>query len=476
MDAARIPFKNLSRIAVTAMGALFILGCIFYKERALFSDAAFKLFNIISYSKFDIPGKRYGAVIVQVLPFLAFKLHLSVNTIIFLFGAGYYLFYFSIVALTVYRYKLYPLAILMVLYFFLFVSESYIWVGDAFTGTAWMFLFFAVTLYLGNKKVNILLLIVPFSLLAFLTFSVHFVTIIPMTFLWVYLIIGKKYWPFSKNHTILLCCLLIFIIGLKFAITDSAYDNIQLHGVTHFSLLDIIDSFQTPTVKIFFYRCIVNYWLGTLVFLISMITLIRSKERILAIWTFISAVGYVIIMGLAYKNLDSTTLLFHIESEWACIGIIVATPFVFTYLPKLKTLRAVWLLSGIFIIRLIYIITFLLAFSLRNTMEEQILNRMRKKGITKLVLFNDSHLLSVFRLDWALPYESIMESAIEGDKQQLTFFIINADDKKILGKLNDPKSFFDAFYITPCSVLNKEYFNLDTTKPYQIMTYSELIK
>ncbi len=476
MDASQSTLKNVARVALAAMAVLFVLGAVYYKERTLFSDAAYSIFNLINFSRIDVPGgNRYGAAIVQVLPYFARKLHLSVNVILFFFGASYNLFYF-IAAFLVYRCRQYAFTILMALFYFLFVSESYIWVDETFHATAWMSLLFALLLYLGNKKVNIFLLLVPYFLLAFITIFSQFVIIIPVTFLLVYLIIEKRNWPFSVNTSILLISAILLIIGLKFLATSSSYDAYHLRGVTHFSIKDIITTFQKSVVQMFLYRCLVNYWLGVLVFIIGMVTLIKKKENALAIWTGVSVLGYLIIMGLTYPNLDRNTLLFHIESEWSCIGIIVATPFVLTFLPGLRSSTAVWLLAGIFFVRLIYIVSFIPAFSQRNEMTEQILNQMRKKGITKLALYNDQHLMSLVKLDWGLPFESILMSSMDGDKQKLTFLFVNPDDKKTIGELNNSKDFYHAWMMLPYNDLNKEYFNIDTTKPYQIMTYDEFLK
>ncbi len=476
MDTIEPSLKKLSKIALVAMGALFILGAIFYKERALFSDGAYSIFHLINSGRIDVPGgNRYGAFVVQILPYLAQRLHSSVNTILFFYGASYNLFYFLAIFI-VYRYRQYSLVILMALYYFLFVSESYIWVSETFQGTAWMFLFFAVTLHQGHKRVNIFLLLVPFVLLGFLAIFSHFVVLIPMTFLWVYLIIEKKNWPFSKNVSLLLSSILIVMLGLKLVATNSSYDNQHLHGIMHFSIKDILLTFQKPVVKIFLYRCMVNYWLGTLVFIIGIITLVKSNEKILAIWTFISVLGYIIIMGLTYESLDETTLLFHIESEWSFLAIIVAAPFVFISLPKLKSQTIAWLLIGIFVIRSAYIISSLQSFTIRNNQTEQILAQMRKKGITKLALYNDQHLMEIAKLGWGLPFESILRSSIDGDKPQLTFLFVNPDDKKTMEELNNTKGFYHAWMMLSYKDLNKEYFNIDTTKPYQIMTYAEFLK
>ena len=477
MDVNHHSLKIPSRIALVAMVVLCILGAIYYKERAIFSDAAFRLFNLINYSGFDLPGNRYGAFVVQVLPYLARKLHLSVKIILFCYSVGYYLFYFFVAGVIVFVFRQYRLAILMVLYYLLFCSESYIWVSETYLASAWMFLLFSVIQHIWNTRPNLFLLLPPFLLLAFLTIFSHFVILIPMAYLWIYLILEKKNWPFSRNVSILLTCLLAVVIALKCLDTTSAYDNDHLRGVTHFSLQDILDAFTSPFLRAFYYRCVTNYWLGTMVFIISIATLVKNNDRRLAIWTFLSALGYIIIMGLTYAGPGGESiLLFHIESEWSGIAIIVATPFVFDFLPRLKSSTAAWVLAVIFVVRILYIISFLQPFTERNNMTEKILAQMRKKGIDKLALYNDAHLMSVSKLYWGLPYESLYISSMDGNKPQLTFLFVNPDEKQIMENIKNPKLFVEAFGGFPSSLLNKDYFQVDSTKPYTVMTYAELLK
>ena len=477
MNEDQSTLKKTSKIALAAMGVLFIVAIVFYKERLFFCDAAFCMYNIINLKTFYIQNSRYGAFITQVLPLLEQKLHLSLKTIMVSYAVSFNLFFLTSTVIVAYGYKQYRLAILMALYYFLFVSESYIWIGETFQGIAWMGLFFTATQQLKNKTRGMFLLsLIPFSLLAFITVFSHFVVLIPLIFLWVYLIIEKDNWPFPRNVSILLTCILIMVIALKFTGTHSAYDNENLYNVTHFSLKDIIDTFQTPVLQMFFYRCVVNYWLGVLIFIVSIVVLIKKKKTALAIWTFVSVLGYVIIMGLTYAN--NNTPLFHIESEWSCIGILIATPFAFTLLSDIKPMVGIWLLSGIFIIRLVYILSSITSFTARIDMEKEILVNMKKKGITKLILLGDEKVEPLTKLYWwGIPYESIFLSASENDKPQRTFFITSKDDKRPeLEKLKDPTQFYDVWYVIPIKNLNQEYFNIDTTKSYQAMTYEDLLK
>ncbi len=475
MDVSKQSLKGVAKVGLAAMAGLFITALLFYRERVLFADASYVLFHIINDKKLAIQESRYGSFVTQMVPYFGQKLHLSLKAILIGYGVSFNLFFFSVNAILVYVLKQYRLAILMALYYFLFFSESFIWVSEVPQGIAWMFLMYGVVIYLGGRKSNIALLAVSFLVLGALALFTHFVIAVPFIYLWVFFIIDKGSWPFSRNASLLLTVLIGCIIAVKFLLSTggNATESALLHGVTHFSIKDVIESFTKPEVTAFLWRCLINYWAGTIVFILGMIALISSKQYMQAVWTVLSVAGYMIIIGLTYGDLDGTTQLFHIESEWSCIGIIAATPFVFAFLPGIRSSIATCLVAGIFVVRMVYIISFLPPFTARINMTEQILTQMRKKGITKLALYNDVQLITASKLYWGLPFESVMRSSMDGDKPQLTFMFVNPGDKRVLDCLKDPKGFFDAYANFPCSQL---YFNVDSTKPYQVMTYAELLK
>ena len=246
--------------------------------------------------------------------------------------------------------------------------------------------------------------------------------------------------------------------------------------MAHISLENIISSFNTPVIIIFLHRCITLYWPGVIIFIFGMINLIKNRQIVLAAWSLLSCIGYFIIMGLTYGKYDNNVLLFHIESEWVCFSILAATPFVYSFLPGSRPSIVQWLVTGLFVIRLVYIFVTLPAFTTRNQLKEQILGQMRKKGITKLAIYNDPKLQSTCILDWATPYESLFMSQTEGDKPQLTFLFVNPDDKKLINQLSNTKGMMTAYGAMNGYDFDKRYFEIDTTSPYQIMTYDEFLK
>jgi len=469
--------KVVAKLSLVAMSILLLLAMIFYKERAFFADASYIAFSIINNKSLCIQEHRYGSFVTQIVPYIGQMLHLPIRAILIAYSISFNVFYLA-VACILYRLRQYSLTILMTLYYLLFFSATYFWTNNEIhQAVAWMFLFFGVTLWLGEKKVKLVALIVPFILLSFLAIFTHFIVVIPMFFLWVFLWIEKKHWPLTQKESVVLSVLLVAVLIIKYYITrTSSYDGEHLHGITHFSIPDVVKTFIRPVAEMFFQRCIANYWISIIALIAGVTALINQGKKALAIWTTVCIVGYIIVMGLTYGGYDKNLLLFHIESEWACIGILVAAPFVYGYLPGAKMKYAICLFVVIVVTRLGYIGYYAGDFSKRVQCEEQVLLKMKQEKITKLAIINTDQLRKDNVQDWAIPYESMMMSASMGDMQQRTFFMISDDDTAVRKNAAEPVVFMTAFGPVTQKDWNTNYFNIDTTQPYTVMTYNELMK
>ena len=475
MEDNQQALKQVSKIALAGF-LLLLAGAIFYyKERILFSDASFIAFNVINNGRLYIQELRYGSFITQMVPLICSKMHLSIYATLMAYSVSFNLFFLAVAACLVWGYRQYGLAILMSLYYLLFVSETYFWTNNEIhQAVAWMFLLFGTTLYLGKRQVRYWVQVPIFILLGALTVSTHFLVIIPCIFLWVYLIIEKKNWPFDRRHTIIFSALLFVLMVTKFIFSLTlAYDGPHLHDPTHFSLHDILNTFGNILVIHFLQRCVTIYWVAILLYAAGITALIMQKERKLLTWTLLSTLGYIIAMKLAFGGYGDM-LLFYIESEWASLSIIIGAPFVFYFLPRLKTYQAIVVFVFIFAVRITYILMAAPVYEERTHFKESVLAKMKEKNITKLVL-DDQILRNRYIGDWSLADESILLSALKKDAPQRTF-IFATDD--ISGKMiaAGDNSMIESYNIIPSGKLNSVYFMIDTITPYIRMTTGELFK
>jgi len=469
--------KNPARISLAAMAVLCIGALVFYRER-LFADTSFSAFNIINNKNFYIENQRYGSFIPQLLPYIGTQLHLSLKIILIGYVLSSNLFYLLIAALLVYRYRQYGLAVCMGLYYFLFVSDSFFMANaDINQAVAWMFLMFGITIHLGDKRIKFYLLLLPFLLFATLALSTHFIVIVPTFFILISFYIDKKNWPFSQKQSIILSLSLMAIVAVKMLFSGGSqpYEAAHLYNLTHLSFKDVFNSFTTPVVTTFLYRCLTNYWIPVIVFITGIISLIKNKQTALVWWTIFVCVGYFLLMGLVYADYDSNVALFHIELEWACIGVIIAMPFIFAFLPKVKPHLATGFLVIIFLIRIAYIGSAVPAFTWRTDFTKKVLAQMRAKNIYK-VAFYDDDIRHKYILDWALGYESMLESALESDKPMRSFTLFNKDDKKLQAALLSNRTEVFLYNFTNHKDLNKEYFEIDTTQAYEVTTTKDFLR
>jgi len=469
--------RSAAKVSITAMAVLLAGAFYFFKERMLFIDAAHICFRLLNNKTFNIEEHRYGSFITQMVPLIGLKLHLSLRAILLAYSVSFNLFYFIIILFLVYRYRQYGMAILMAFYYTLFVSDAYFWTNnEVHQGVAWMFLFFAVSFHKAANHQGKVSQFFIFLILAALAIFTHPLIMISTFFLWGYLYINKEQWPYNNAQTILYSLLLIIIVIVKLYTSNGAsYDGNKLQQTMHIDLHSIKNAMQNPMLQTFLHYCLYNYWLAILVAIAGLATLVKQGKWLLLIWTVLAAAAFILLMSLTYIGAYDRHVQFYMESEWMTLSIIMATPFVFNFLPLLRPNKAVWLLFSIFLVRFIYISMAAPAFTERVSFVEQGLQQMRKRGLTKVVLVKEnSEIEDKLLMDWGLPDESLMASVMDGDRPALTYTQMPAD-QLAKGVPKDTKTMIASFQLISDG-LNTTYFPIDTLRPYTILSYENFYK
>lgn len=478
MDVNERSLKRPATVALAAMVVLLVGALVWYKERVFFADASFVVFNVLNYKRFYIQEHRLGSFVTQMVPLIGQKLNAPIKSILIAYSLSFNIFYLAVSSCLYFVYRQYRLTMVMALYYLLFVTSSYYWTNNEIhQAVAWLFLTIGTMKYLQQRRMSFSLQYVLFFVLAAVTVSTHFIVIIPLVFLWVFLLMNHEDGAMSFRQKSIYSGLLIAVIATKFIMSiGQPYDGVALHGVTHFSLKDILLSWRTPVVKVFVKRCFLLYWPAIIVLLAGLWSLYKTDNKRLLAWTIMSCVGYGIVMSLTYGGYDADFALFHIESEWMSLGIICAMPFVFYFLQRLKPATATITVAVIIVIRLGYIYTYAAEYEWRTEFKQKVFAEMKERGITKLALYADRDIRKRLMLDWSLPNECILMSTMNGDKPQRTFCIIDSGDNDKRDALMKPSAISISFDMLVPENLNRQYFDIDTSTPYTIMAYTELIK
>ena len=452
------------RIVILGLFVILFLGSVYFNiERILFADPAYVLFRIINLGSLQISEHRYGSFITQLFPLIASKLHLPLSWIVLIYSASFNLFYLVVAAFLVLRWKDYPLATLMSFYFVLFVSDSYFWViNEVHQGIAWMFLCFGAMHHLYLKNRSKVIIPVVFSVLAWLSIYSHPLIIFPFWFLLLFFLLDKKIGSWNAPFNIILCAILLVLCVSRVVISLKVdqYDSSKLHPLTSFGALNIWRAVTSPTVKEILRRSLTNYWVVPLLLVWGMIALVRKRKYKLATLTITFCIAYFVCVFLTLADF----LAFYTETQLAPGTVMITAPFVFYVFPDLKSKTAAFLLGFIFIVRLVYIGIASDKFVSRKQWLYSVLKDMRQRNITKGIIYAEirTQVLSV----WAIPEESLIASAIENDKPNLTFVVGSVKSISKI-KADNRSQMISSYEAWDIDSTNRRYFDFDTTTNYQ---------
>jgi hypothetical protein len=115
-------------------------------------------------------------------------------------------------------------------------------------------------------------------------------------------------------------------------------------------------------------------------------------------------------------------------------------------------------------------------FQSRLQVMDQLLLKMREKNFTKMLITSlpkplDSTLVST----WGMPVESAMLSQLEGDRPQRTFMFVSTDEAQRVQSVGKD-TLIGCWHKWGQAELDSNYFKIEKTEGYRVMTYDDLMK
>lgn len=453
---------------------LLIAAACFSVERVLFSDSAFVLFRIINSGSLQIQEHRYGSFITQSFPLLASRLHLPLKAVMVLYSISFNLFYLTVALLLLYKFRDFTLGVLMGFYFLLFASDTFYWMNnEVHQGIAWMFLLFAFTREFGRKTTKLLVALPVFTVLSFLTLYTHPLLLFPTSFLWLFFVAHKE-WTYSRLQTLLFSAVLLAIAASKLWLSTSEgsfYDAEKLQGITHFSWQKLTNDLRTPFTIEFLRRTVWNYWLLPVLLITGVWMAWRQKMYVAVLLTGIFAAVYFLALCLTFNDF----LPFYTESELMPLSIILTTLFVFYALPKLIPENQGIVLAAIFLLRLAYIHEASQKWVDRKEWIDRGLETMQKEHVSKAIVPLTQKISDTLQMTWGTPVESLMASALQGEKPQRTFVVCKPDS--LSGKMPPDSTYMiSSFELLKNASLNQRYFSFDTNTNYRTLVVPDKVE
>jgi hypothetical protein len=245
---------------------------------------------------------------------------------------------------------------------------------------------------------------------------------------------------------------------------SSSYDAEKLQSIRHISWEGIVEAFHSSLVKELPTHMLLNYWLVPLLFIAGLLAAWKKNAGKLIALTFTYTGLYFLALCTTFRDF----LPFYTESELMPATIFLTLPFVYYALPQMTARKQVVILAIIILVRLSYIANASQKWTDRKDWLMQTLETMRRQHTTKGIIYETEINKKLLLPHWGTPCESIIASALKGDKPQLTFVVDKPGNTANRLPLNN-EYMIASFEVLHYSFLNSRYFQLDTTSYYQKM-------
>jgi hypothetical protein len=183
--------------------------------------------------------------------------------------------------------------------------------------------------------------------------------------------------------------------------------------------------------------------------------------------------GFVFIIATSY--LDSKDW-FYLESQYLALAVMLAVPFVFDVLPKIKNVRlAIGMIAFVLIFKVLYIFKTHEIYTARIDYLSQLLEKSRRFEGTKFFTSHTDIDEKPLLMYWGSAYETLYLSATQSPDSTRSIYIAE-DAKKTLWITGGKKNFFTIFDNIEYHKANRRYFNFqDTTRGYKLLEKKDFV-
>lgn len=436
----------------------------YYLERTVAFDGAFYCYKMIHYQSMNVENGRWGIAYSQWLPLMAVWLKCSLKTILILYSISFALwnYFFFIVILKYYKQFRIALAYVfsLVLFyrysFFYPVSEIHSTIGPLFLALAATSCF--ITSNQEGKTKEVLLNFTLLLLTVYWMAQIHILSVVPLCFLFAYIIIDKKV-SLQKNLIVyagLALCILFILYKIAIIPKDS-YEGSKMIGLKEFTIvLSSAESLESyHFLKAFFAQ---NYVLNLLFLGISLAYLFYKKNYLKTLLILLSFFGMITLV-LAYFTKTDAPLNY--QNYYCLLGVIVALPLAYDLAPVFS--------KRIFIITCFIILLFNFYKIIKSGLIYQDRTRYIERSINNFSNYKESKFTvcawnfdwSVVWGDWDFPFESLIISSLNDPKSTRTFHSIIDIHQFDFCTLKDPKCFIGITYLPNWFRINSDFIKCD---------------
>lgn len=425
----------------------------YFQLRLFYSDNAYLLFRLIQDESFAIFHHRWVGIFTQWLPLIGIKLQLPFKVICFAYSFNLALIYYLVFLVLYYVLKQKTYALSIVLLLGLLQHFAFFWqVSEINTGLPIFFLLIALMVKNANKNPSIKSAIIT-NIISISILFIHPILSIALVVCSALLFLYYKH----KNYAIaFFISLLILLIKYKFL---SGFEASKIHSFdkTLFTWKAIQSSYLYYSFKEMSFHQFKFIWLMYVGFFV---VLVYQKRFLLACCSLISIFCFFLLM---YYYMPNGATVDYMETYF----IVCFVPILILILLQVSKWNVVYqniFMLVVFCISMYGLMTIKKAKIYKDRLAylETLLNKTDNLSYIEKGDLKDD----VVMLAWALPYETLLKSTLDG-KSKSVFY--NEAQLKI-DEITDTSIMLGADWerYIPQKQLNNTYFELKPTKYQRI--------
>jgi hypothetical protein len=458
--------RLLRLLGYATLFAQLILSLSFYQERTLFTDIPYQTVLMINEGAVQVQVFRFGAAIVQLLPLLAIKLQLSIETILQAYSLSFPLLYLLLYFLMVEVFKSPKLGWAMIFLFTLIIFDGFYWPSsEQQQGLAFLLLFFAMVLRFPALKERWLWPVLLFGIVAIAYY--HPLIFIPFYFLLAFFWLSKK--ELRHPRTIYLGIAMALVLVIKSQWSSNYYDDAK-YSVFLDNLIEFFPNyFAFPSHQKFLSNAIKFWYMLPVLFLVVEGYYLWHKKW----WKALLVAGFC--MGtilLLHIGSPKASYRFYAEVNYMPLVLFLAVPFLFDIVPSLRSQRLTFVLFlGLMALRLNTIYQNHKPYTQRiDWLEQTIDTYSTRQQANRLWLYQTEVPMHTLIMTWSTAYETLLLTAIDGPDAAKTLSIFSEVGAQRQNQLQQDSFFVSEIRVHPIEEFNKAYFNLGQSS-YQKITY-----
>jgi hypothetical protein len=460
--------KNPSLVLGLLIFTFTIIGAVyFYKERVIYIDSAYYVFNMINNGIPNAEHNRYALFIYQLLPWALLKLNFSIPLILKTFSFSHILIHAIAFSILI-KLKQQRIALLLALMQIICYRECfYLCVNETSLAITSSLLLSGILRTYKENKNQILLQISCFLCILIATFS-HPMAALVVPFVLIYQFITTP--VINKSLTIICFREFIAILIIKhFTNSSSSYETELYEQIKNsagiISNLSEVYSFKYFAGGINLKSNFIQLYCVPLIgFISSTVYCIHKKKYLLTFFLIISNIGLWLIIIILFNRGDANMFMEKNFAPWILISLY---PFIDIQIQrnKIKILSFLILIYSINAMYCIYEAS--KPYTNRYKIVENILVRESTINHHKVLIQDSLVNHDIWLGTWALPYETLLMSKVLNIPN--SSIRIYKNEEAINKELYRTDLFLGADFIPPLPanyLLNQKYFKLSEEKYY----------